>query len=584
MHKPDATGRLVNWAIKLSQFNHKFVPRTTIKAQALAEFVMECTFPEALEVPITQFGGEKETNDNNAWTLYVDGSAIVERSRAGLILSSPDGFIIQQVITFAFKATNNQAEYEALLPGLGLAKSLGVKHLFIYSDSYIMVKHTIGEYITKDPKLAQYQAMVRSILETILDTTILQINREGNSKADELSKLVQNTSDLSSSVYFEELGAPSTDRPEVLCISSLDNWMTPYIAYLKDGTLPEDQNKACYLVYKAVWFFLEDNQLYRRTFSVSTLKCVDPDEADYCLREVNEGICGDHLAAKQVPKVQQCAKTESNLPGSVLSPVPFTVWGIDIMGPFPRAKGDLRYVLITIDYITKWAEAKAMRIINQQDYIKFMDSIVMRFGIPMILISDNETQFVGSNFEAYLKELEIKYKKAFVAHPQGNEQVEVTNRTILRGLKKRTTSRTGTGETPFKLAYGTKARLPVETGSPSHRVVNFDEVSNIEGLKTILELLDEVRDRAVEKIESYKEKTKLYFAKKAKIREYEVGDLVLRDTEASDPTNQGKLHPNWEDLYIVKEVLRPGTYKLNHLGGTEVPNTWHGAQLRKFYH
>ncbi|XP_074323935.1 uncharacterized protein LOC141660851 [Apium graveolens] len=173
-----------------------------------------------------------------------------------------------------------------------------------------------------------------------------------------------------------------------------------------------------------------------------------------------------------MPKVQQCAETESKPSGSILSLVPFAVWGIDIMGPFPRAKGNLRYM-------NKLVEAKAMRTINQQDY-----------------------------FEAYLKELGIKHKKTSVAHPQGNRQVEVTNRTVLRGLEKRleeskknwpdellkvlwsyrTTSRTGTRETPFKLAYGTEARLPVETRSPSHRVINFDEVSNIEGLKTNLEL------------------------------------------------------------------------------------------------
>ncbi|XP_074355832.1 uncharacterized protein LOC141695490 [Apium graveolens] len=113
-----------------------------------------------------------------------------------------------------------------------------------------------------------------------------------------MSRLIQNTSDLSSSVYFGELGAPSTDRPKVLCVSSPDNWMTPYIAYLKDGTLPEDQNKVRYLKYKASHFFLEDNKLYMRTFSSPTLKCVDPDKAYYCLREVHEEICGDHLAAK----------------------------------------------------------------------------------------------------------------------------------------------------------------------------------------------------------------------------------------------------------------------------------------------
>ncbi|XP_074377335.1 uncharacterized protein LOC141718858 [Apium graveolens] len=444
IHKPDASGRLVNWAIELSQFNIKFIPRATIKAQALAEFVMECTFPEVPETPKPRSEEEKKASNRDSWILYVDGSATAERSGAGLILSSPGGFTIQQAITFAFKATNNQAEYEALISGLRLAKSLGVRNLTIYSDSHIVVRKTNGEYVAKDPKLARYQEMVRAILETISDSTILQINREENAKADELSKLIQNTSDLSNSVYFKELGAPSTDRPEVLCVSSPENWMTPYIAYLKDDTLSEDQNKARYLKYKAARFFLEDNQLYRRTFSAPTLKCVDSDEADYCLREVHEGMCGDHLAAKaltykviqgyywptihadSVSYVKKCSKCQkfsnvpkqgSSLPGSVLSRIPFAVWGIDIMGPFPRAKGDLRYVLVVIDYITKWAEAKAMRTINQQDCIKFVDMIVMRFGIPMVLILDNGPQFVGSDFKAYLKELGIRHKKASVAYP-----------------------------------------------------------------------------------------------------------------------------------------------------------------------
>ncbi|XP_074336827.1 uncharacterized protein LOC141673998 [Apium graveolens] len=401
----------------------------------------------------------------DSWKLYVDGSSTAERSGAGLILISPKGFTIQQAITFAFKATNNQAEYEALIVGLKLAKSLGISRMTIHSDSQIVVKQTTGEYIAKDPTLAQYQAMVRRILEATPDITILQINREENSTADELSKLMQNSSDLVSSVYFEELKVPSIERAEVLCIGSPDNWMTPYIAYLRDGTLPEDQNKARYLKHKAARFFLEEGQLYRRTFSAPTLKCVDPEEANYCLREVYEGICGDHLAAKAlaykiirqgyywptihsdsiayVQKCPQCQKFSNvprqspSLPASVLSPILFAVWGIDIMGPFPRAKGDLRYVLVAIDYMTKWAEAKAMRTINQQDCIKFMDAIVMRFGIPVVLISDNGPQFVGSEFEAYLKELGIKHKRASVAHPQGNGQVEVTNRTILRGLEKR---------------------------------------------------------------------------------------------------------------------------------------------------
>ncbi|XP_074352025.1 uncharacterized protein LOC141691185 [Apium graveolens] len=212
------------------------------------------------------------------------------------------------------------------------------------------------------------------------------------------------------------------------------------------------------------------------------------------------------------------------------------------MGPFTRVKGDLRYVLVAIDYMSKWAEAKAMRTINQQDCIKFMDAIIMSFERAW-----NEAQ----------KGISCASSGKWTGRkpPPGRELMK----------------------------YGTEARIPIETGSPSHGVINFDEISNIEGLKTNLELLDEVRDKAVKRMEGYKENTKLYFAKKTKIREYEAGDLVLRHTEASDPTNQGKLQPNWEGPYIVKEVLRPGTYKLSYLGGTEVPNTWHGARLRKFY-
>ena len=119
------------------------------------------------------------------------------------------------------------------------------------------------------------------------------------------------------------------------------------------------------------------------------------------------------------------------LPSSVLSPIPLAVWGIDIMGPFPRAKRDLRCLLVSIDYMTKWVEAKAMRTINQQDVIRFMDNILMRFRLPRVLVSDNGPQFIGSDFESYLAERGIKHKMSFVAYPQGNGQVEVTNRILL---------------------------------------------------------------------------------------------------------------------------------------------------------
>lgn len=292
------------------------------------------------------------------------------------------------------------------------------------------------------------------------------------------------------------------------------------------------------------------------------------------------------------------------LPSSILSPIPFAMWGIDIMGPFPKAKGELQYVMVAIDYMTKWAEAKALRNITQEDAVKFVrEHIITRFGIPVVLVSDNGTQFIGRKFTKYLSDLGIKHRKASVCHPQSNGQVEVTNRIIVRGLEKRlrnlkkkwpeelssvlwsyrTTARTSTQETPFKLSFRTEALLPVETGSPSHRLIQFDEVANEEGLHTNLDLLEETREAAVHKMSIYKEKTKEHFAKRTRIRTFEAEDLVLRATEASDPRNTGKLMPKWEGPYKIQAVLRPGSYKLERLDGSEVNNTWHGDKLRKFY-
>ncbi|XP_074346833.1 uncharacterized protein LOC141685638 [Apium graveolens] len=448
IHKPDISGRLVNWAVELSQFNLSFVPRTTIKAQALADFIIECNFPEEEPEPMDMDQEPKKDTSPGAWTLKVDGSSTSERSGAGLILKSPKGFKIQTTISFGFPATNNQAEYE------------------------IVVKQTNGEYIAKDPTLAKYQALVQSYLASIPSHQVLHICREENEEADILSKLVRNSSDLDCSVYFEELLKPSIESGEVLEIESIHNWMTPFIKYLENGELPEDKGKAQRLKAKAAKFFLEEGILYCKTFSSPILKCIGLEEAKYCLAEVHEGICGDHMSAKAlahkiirqgyywptihqdaiefIKKCKECqlfsnvSRISPVLPSSVLSPIPFAVWGIDIMRPFPRAKGDLGYLLVSIDYMTKWVEAKAMRTINQQDCIK-------------------------------------------------------------------TSPRTSTGETPFKLAYGTEAMLPIEVGSPSHKTINFEEEANEKGLRTNMELIDEVRDQAVERMEKYKEKKREHF-------------------------------------------------------------------------
>ncbi|XP_074355839.1 uncharacterized protein LOC141695498 [Apium graveolens] len=197
-----------------------------------------------------------------AGTLKVDGSSISERSGVGLILKSPEGFTIQTTISFGFPVTKNQAEYEALIAGPKLSRTLRVQDLKIYSDSQIVVKQTNGEYIANDPILSKYQALVQSYLASIPKHQVLQICQEENEKVDILSKLVRNSSNLDYSVYFEELHKPSIDSREILEIESNQNWITPFINYLEKGELPEEKGKAQRLKTKAAKFFLEGGLLY----------------------------------------------------------------------------------------------------------------------------------------------------------------------------------------------------------------------------------------------------------------------------------------------------------------------------------
>ena len=125
-----------------------------------------------------------------------------------------------QALRFAFKATNNQAEYEALIAGLNLARNLQVQNLSIFSDSQIVVRQTAGEYATNDLVLAKYQAIVQSLLSSFTKPTLVQVDREDNTTADLLSKLTETDREgLDGSVYFEELQLPSTEGHQIMEIA-----------------------------------------------------------------------------------------------------------------------------------------------------------------------------------------------------------------------------------------------------------------------------------------------------------------------------------------------------------------------------
>ncbi|XP_022848720.1 uncharacterized protein LOC111371032 [Olea europaea var. sylvestris] len=298
-------------AVELSKFDLVFKAREAIKGQALVDFVAEfANLPEVDEI--------MENVEPPTWNLFMDGSSGKIGSGAEVVLISLKGHKLNSAIMFRFKATNNVAEYEALLLSLGLAREMQVKRLLISSDSQLVV--------------SQWQG-----LQTTHNSTI------------------------------EHLLIPSTEAPNVMWVAETQGrptWMQPILAYLKDQVHPANKHEAYKLRRRLAHFLFIDDVLYKRSFSSPLLRCMGGEEATYILREVYEGVCGNHsgglsLAQKILRQgyywptlkkyalqfVGKCDKCQRFSPiqrqpsqdlTEVSSPWPFSKWDMDIIGPLPK--------------------------------------------------------------------------------------------------------------------------------------------------------------------------------------------------------------------------------------------------------
>ncbi|KAK2999126.1 hypothetical protein RJ639_022920 [Escallonia herrerae] len=287
------------------------------------------------------------------------------------------------------------------------------------------------------------------------------------------------------------------------------------------------------------------------------------------------------------------------------SPIPFVMWGIDILGPFPPTTAQHKFVIVVIDYFTKWVEAEALATITEkkcEDF--FWRAVVCHFGIPRVLITDNVKQFDNPTFRAFCSNLSIEQRFTSVAHPQTNGQIEVTNQTLLQGIKKKldgvkglwveelpkillaynTTTRTPTGETPLSLSFGIEALIPIEIGLPYLRLTTYDPVQNAQALHANLDLLDERYEQAAMRLAAYQHRVSKFYDRQVRPRMFRVGDLVLHRIEASAPLDAiGKLASNWEGPYKVVKLGGPGTYHLEAMDDKAIPRTWNATNLRRYY-
>ncbi|KAI3740511.1 hypothetical protein L2E82_30972 [Cichorium intybus] len=230
-------------------------------------------------------------------------------------------------------------------------------------------------------------------------------------------------------------------------------------------------------------------------------------------------------------------------------------------------------------------------------------SILTWFGTTRTLVSDNGLQFAENPFRGWCADREIHQRFTSVAHPQANGQTEVSNKTIVNGIKKqlgkakgnwvedlpsvlwsyRTTPRTGTQETPFNLVYGTEAVLPPELMVTSLRVANFTPEQTDTDLQQNLDLMEEKREASLLRKAILKHKTEKYYNQRIKGRALKINDWVLRKNEVSHVEPQGKLGPTWEGPYKVVKAHRNGSYVSETMEGKVIPRTWNIQNLRKFH-
>ncbi|GFS28943.1 hypothetical protein Acr_00g0004750 [Actinidia rufa] len=515
LQQPDTSGRLLKWSIELSEFHIEYKPRKAIKAQALADFIVESTHEDTPQPETTppEAGIPKEPTSEKYlahWILFVDGSSNQHDCGAGLVIQAPSSEQMEYAIRMGFKATNNEAEYEALLAGLRVATELGAQSLEVVSDSQLVVNQVQGSPC------------------------------QGR-KNDGLSGRASPSIGVTNQILQTE------ENP---------TWMDEIIAYFQRGILPKDKLQARRLQYRTARFCIFKGKLYKRSFLGPLLKCIRPEKAEYVLREIHEGICGNHSGARSL------------------------------------AKKTIRqgYFWLTIErdaatYIRRCDKCQRFAPISRLPHTEMVPMSspwsFAQFGIPKVIISDNARQFDNDKFRLFCSDLAISHHFSSPGHPQANGQVEVTNRTILRNLKARlersksewaedlpsvlwaynTTSRIPTGETPYSMVFGTESVIPVEIGMPNFRTSNFDKESNEVELRLNLDLLEEKREKAELRQMAYKCRVAKYYNQRVKHRSFLPGNLVLRKvTLSTKEPNTGKLGPTWEGPYKVVKVSRPGTY------------------------
>jgi len=274
---------------------------------------------------------------------------------------------------------------------------------------------------------------------------------------------------------------------------------------------------------------------------------------------------------------------------------PFYQIGIDIVGPLPRTEKGNKYIVVAIDYFTKWPEAKALPEATAKEVSTFiLEDIICRHGCPQKILSDRGSHFNNQLIKELTDKFKIKHGFSTPYHPKTNGLVERFNKTLCESLAKlgqkekwdenipsvlfayRTRKQDSTKIEPFYLTYGRKARLPTDD--------NDTPVTIIEHINHLINELPVVRSKAKLKIEKSQQHQKEYHDKKGKRKqEFQIGNKVLYYDAAKEKQWSGKLEDKWKGPYYIHDILVNGSYKIKELNGKVLKVPVNGELLKLYY-
>ncbi|GJR28033.1 reverse transcriptase domain-containing protein [Tanacetum coccineum] len=520
------------------------------------------------------------------------------------------------------KEVEKLLEHDYIYP-IWISKSHGMESLHRLSYFQIPIDPKDQEKPTSRAHTVNYREF---------DFKVIDTKGAENYAADHLSRLENPYENV-----FDPKEITETFPLETLnVVTSHDDQNTPWFAdianyhagnFLIKGMTSQQKRK----FFKDIkHYFWDDPYLFRTCADQIIRRCVFGQEALEILKACHEGPTGGHHSANITARkvfdagfywptiykdayelIKSCDACQRQGKISQRDEMPqnaiqvceiFDLWGIDFMGPFPSSRGN-KYILVAVDYLSKWVEAKALPTNDARVVVKFLKSFFSRFGAPRVIISDRGTYFFNDKFDKVMFKYGVTHRLSTPYHPQTSGQVEVTNQGLKRILERtvgenraswsdklddplwafRTAYKIPIGCTPYKLVYGKACHLQVELEHKAYwalKHANFDLKTASDHRKLQLNELSELRDQAYENSLIYKEKTKKLHDSKIKNRIFNVGDQVLLFNSRLKIFS-GKLKSRWSGPFTITEVYPYGTAKLSHADGSNFKVNCH--RLKHYY-